>query len=199
MRRSIIRPMLAAALFSLAMRAQAQQRSMVGQVDFGITYAAGYSNYVPTTTFWMQGGSIELAGHIPHGLAVVADITGLHEGGSGSSGVPINLVTDTFGPRYTRVIATRARKHPIALFGQALIGEAHGFSSVFPGPSGASTDALSFALQVGGGTDLALSPHLSLRALQADWLRTQLPNAGSNVQNDLRVAAGIVVHTRASE
>jgi hypothetical protein len=153
MRRSIIRPMLAAALFSLAMRAQAQQRSLVGQVDFGITYAAGYSNYVPTTTFWMQGGSIELAGHIPHGLAVVADITGLHEGGSGSSGVPINLVTDTFGPRYTRVIATRARKHPIALFGQALIGEAHGFSSVFPGPSGASTDALSFALQVGGGTD----------------------------------------------
>ena len=42
---------------------------------------------------------------------------------------------------------------------------------------------------------MALSPHITLRAAQVGWLRTQLPNAGSNVQNDLRVGAGIVFHT----
>jgi len=31
--------------------------------------------------------------------------------------------------------------------------------------------------------------------IQADWLRTQLPNSTTNVQNDLHLGAGIVFHT----
>jgi hypothetical protein len=196
MRPSIVRLLLLPAIFSIAIMARGEQHPIVGQLDVGVTYAAGHANFVPGTTFWMQGGSIEVAGYVGHGLAAVADITGLHEGSSGTSGVPINLVTDTFGPRYTVAVARRAGRHQISLFGQGLIGEAHGFKSLFPGPSGTSSDALSFALQLGGGADVALSPRLSLRAVQADWLRTQLPNAGTNVQNDLRVASGIVFHTK---
>jgi hypothetical protein len=45
---------------------------------------------------------------------------------------------------------------------------------------------------VGGGVDIGLSPHFALRVFQADWLRTQFPNADTNVQNNFRVAAGIV-------
>jgi hypothetical protein len=196
MRQPIVRFLLAVAALPLALAARAEQRPLVGQLDFGITYAAGHANYVPDSTFWMQGGSIELVGHVPYGFAAVADITGLHAGASGPSTVPINLVTDTFGPRYTALVAHRKSSHPIFLFGQGLIGEAHGLRGLYPGPNGTTSSALSFALQLGGGADIALSPHLTLRAAQVGWLRTQLPNGGSDVQNDLRVGAGIVFHTR---
>ena len=65
--------------------------------------------------------------------------------------------------------------------------------SVFPGPSGAQSDANRFALQIGGGADLDLSRHFALRLFHADWLRTQLPNGTTNVQNSLQLDAGIVV------
>ena len=196
MRQSIVRFLLVAATLPVALAARAEQRPLVGQLDLGITYAAGHANYVPDTNFWMQGGSIELVGHVPYGFAAVADITGLHAGASSPSTAPVNLVTDTFGPRYIALVARRNSRHPFFLFGQGLIGEAHGLRGVYPGPNGTTSNALSFALQLGGGADIALSPHLTLRAAQVGWLRTQLPNAGSDVQSDLRVGAGIVLHTR---
>src|SRR5262249_40531902 len=92
---------------------------------------------------------------------------------------------------YRRSGATE--KHSIAIFGQGLIGEAHGFNSYFPSSTGVQTDYNSFALQLGGGVDLGLSQHFAVRAIQADWLRTQFPNSTTNVQNSLRLGAGIVV------
>jgi peptidoglycan-associated lipoprotein len=47
-------------------------------------------------------------------------------------------------------------------------------------------------LEVGGGINYLLTPRFSVRAIDADWLRTQLPNATTNVQNNLRLGAGIV-------
>jgi hypothetical protein len=38
--------------------------------------------------------------------------------------------------------------------------------------------------------NLQLSRHLALRAFQVAWLRTQLPNATTGVENNLRVGAG---------
>ena len=43
-----------------------------------------------------------------------------------------------------------------------------------------------------GGMNVPLSGHLAVRAFEADWLRTQLPNATTNVQNNLRLGAGLV-------
>jgi len=65
-------------------------------------------------------------------------------------------------------------------------------NSVFPNPAGANESANSLALYVGGGVNLRLKDHLALRALEADWLRTQMPNATTNVQNNLRVGAGLI-------
>ena len=96
------------------------------------------------------------------------------------------MVTSTFGPRYTWSHALHQRSvKGFSLFEQTLIGEAQGLNSVFPSPTGDRFDAEDFALQVGGGADLLLSRHFAVRLLQADWLRTQIPNGGSNVQNNL--------------
>jgi peptidoglycan-associated lipoprotein len=122
-------------------------------------------------------------------------VTGLHAANTGA-GVPLNLLTTTFGPRYTWTPAHRsAPARTVSIFGEGLVGEAHGFDSLFPGPSSANTSALSLAVQVGGGVDISLSQHLSLRVVQASWLRTQFPNTTTNVQNDLLLGAGIVLHT----
>jgi hypothetical protein len=37
--------------------------------------------------------------------------------------------------------------------------------------------------------------HLSVRLIEVNWLRTQLPNSTTNIQNDLELGAGIVFHT----
>jgi hypothetical protein len=52
------------------------------------------------------------------------------------------------------------------------------------------------AVQAGGGIDFRVSRHLDVRAVQADYVRTQLPNSLSNAQNSLRLGVGIVLRLR---
>src|SRR5262249_45029141 len=77
------------------------------------------------------------------------------------------------------------------IFIEALFGIAHGFDSFFPASSGVESSANSFSFQVGGGINMSLTKHLGLRALEADYVRTALPNGADNTQNDLRLAFGI--------
>ncbi len=194
MRQSIVRLLLVVVALPAVLSARAEQPLPLGQLDLGVTYAASHANFVPGTTFWLQGGGLEARRPRPLRPRRRRRLRRPARRRQRPSTVPINLFTDTFGPRYTRLVARRSR-HPLFLFGQGLIGEAHGFKGTYPGPNGTTSNALSFALQLGGGADLALSPHLTLRVAQLGWLRTQLPNNGSNVENEMRVGAGIVFHT----
>jgi hypothetical protein len=176
-------------LIPVSLRAQSHQ-----EVDLAVTYTAQHSNLVSTPTFWQQGGSAEISTQIYHGFGAAANFTGTTTGNAAGSNVGLNMVTTTFGPRYTWNRPTVAgHNHSLAIFGQGLIGESHGWNSYFPSTSGVTTSYNSFALQVGGGVDLGLSRHFAVRAIQADWLRTQFPNSTTNVQNSLRLAAGIVI------
>lgn len=174
----------------------AQQRSSPntprGTLEVSVTYGAMLSNAITSSRFWMQGGSVEIAGEFYRGLSVVADVSGMHTGNINSSGVGLNLVTATFGPRYTWSSA----KSRYELFGQGLVGEANGFNGLFPNASGAMDSADSMAVEAGGGMNVALSPHLAVRAFEVNWLRTQLPNSTTNVQNNVRFGAGMVFRFR---
>ena len=163
------------------------------ETDVAVTYTEQYSNLVATPTFWQPGGSVELSAQVYRGLGLAANVTGNNVPNAANSGIGLTMVTANFGPRYTYYRPTGAEnKRSIAIFGQGLIGQAWGFNSYFPTESGVQTDYISFALQVGGGVDIGLSRHFAVRVFQADWLRTQFPNANTNVQNNLRLAAGIV-------
>jgi hypothetical protein len=48
-----------------------------------------------------------------------------------------------------------------------------------------------FAMSAGGGIDLRLSRHLSVRPLQAEYLMTRLPDGLHNQQNNFRFSAGL--------
>jgi hypothetical protein len=158
-------------------------------LDLAILYTPLLTNVVSADRFTMQGGTVQLHGQFFHGLGALADIAVEHTSNTGGGGVGLDLVTTTFGARYTWW-PSRSRT---SLFGQAALGEAFGLNSVFPGSPSARSKADSMAYQVGGGFNIHFSPYVSLRAFDAAWLRTQLPNSTTNVQNSLRIGAGVVM------
>ena len=158
-------------------------------IDVSVTYIAQRSLRASTTQkFWLEGGSAELGLNLWHGFGAAANFTDGHTGSIGSSGVPLTLLTATFGPRYRWHAAKRA-----SIYGEGLLGVARGSDSAFPGPSGAQPGANSFAWQLSGGVDYRLSSRFAIRALDIGYLHTALPNGAGNAQNLLRVGAGVVL------
>jgi hypothetical protein len=197
MRTSIHGSVLIAGVFMMAgVLASGQKATSAEQVntpiDVAITYDASRANVVAGTSFWMQGGSIQMNGLFWHGLGVVADVACLHTASMNNSAVGLDMVTATFGPRYTW-----SKPHArYSLFGQALAGAANGLNSTFPGTPQAVTTANSIAVKLGGGVNVTLKHHIAVRAFEADWLRTQLPNSTTSVQNSLKLGAGVVLRFR---
>ena len=172
---------------------RAQQSYAHPELDLAVTYSAQRGTAVGGSSFWAQGGSAELSATVYHGLGGAMDIAGNRASNISPSGVGLTMITTTFGPRYTWSHTLRGEfQKRISLFGQTLIGEAHGLDSTFPSPAAAQSDANVFALQTGGGVDLAFSRHFAIRPLEANWLRTQFPNGASNIQNSLRFGSGLV-------
>ena len=175
--------------------AQIKPASANGVISAAVSYNAMHAGSASGAgSFWMQGGGAEVAGTLSDGIGVVANVTGLHTANTGQ-GVPANLVAATFGPRYTWVPRGQSSGR-MSIFAQGLVGESHGLHGIFPAFGGSITSASGLAVNIGGGIDLRLRHHLALRVLEANWLRTQLPNSGSNVQNNLLLGAGIVFRSK---
>src|SRR6185312_962582 len=188
--RTIFRTLVLTGCCAVASTAIAQQPvKATPRFEAAVTYDLSGANLTTGSSFWMQGGSASLAGNITHHFSAVADLSGLHSGSISGAQVPLSLVTVVFGPRYRWNAPSKV--HDFSIFGQALVGEAHGFNSIFPATGGANASASSVAFELGGGINLGLKRHVALRLLQADWLRTSLPNATTNVQNNLLLNAGV--------
>jgi opacity protein-like surface antigen len=188
----IVRTALCILLFPAASLLHAQQMPSP-KLDVAFTFLAERSLQTTTSdTFWMQGGSIELGTNVWHGLGIAANVSGTHANAVGATTVPLSLVTATFGPRYRW-----HANHRVSIYCEGLLGEANGFKSAFPTTGGAQagvqTNANSLTVQVGGGVDYKLSRRFAVRAVEAAWQRTQLPNEANNVQNDLRLGAGFIL------
>jgi hypothetical protein len=166
----------------------AEEQAGPAFLEVAINYDASRAVVISGPSFWLQGGNVQVHGQFWHGVGVVADVAGLHTASVHNAGVGLDLVTATFGPRYTW--APRAGRY--SLFGQALAGQANGFNSIFPGLTQSFSSANSLAVQLGGGVNLQYKRRIGFRAFEADWLRTQLPNSTTSVQNNLRVGAGVV-------
>ena len=163
-----------------------------GSLNVAVTYNGTLTDLINTSRFWMQGGSVQVEGRFYGGWGAVADISGMHIANVNATGVGLDLVTATFGPRYTWSPAHSR----YAIFGQGLLGVANGFNSYFPNVLGVQTVASSLAVKAGGGLNYQLRRHLALRLFEADYLRTQLPNSTNNAQNSLQLGAGVVLRFR---
>lgn len=127
-----------------------------------------------------QGGAGSLGAYLTPRVGIVGEfgackVTGLP---SGASAHEMNYL---FGPRVH--FSSHGRISP---FVQALFGGERLSASV-TGVAPGSTNA--FAMTAGGGADVTLTPHVSLRAIQVEYLYTHFGGAS---QNNVRVQAGIV-------
>jgi len=154
---------------------------------------AGYS-YVrdnPSTSgvdsFSLNGGSASLAFNANRWLSGVADFGGYHNGNILNSGVDGTLSTYLFGPR----ISLR-RSERFTPFGEVLFGVARADASVL----GASGSENAFAMSIGGGLDIRVAHHFSIRPVKVDYLMTRFNENGfgAETQNNLRVSTGVVFH-----
>jgi hypothetical protein len=180
-------------IFAAPANSQGRPSEARASADVAVAYNPTMANVVGGYGFSIQGASVQVHGQFFRGCGVVADVAGLHATTMlAHSTAGLDLITATFGPRYTW---SPAHRH-LALFGQVLAGEAYGMNSIFPLPGGVSSSANSFALEMGGGMNLLLSRHIDVRAFEADWLRTELPNSTTNIQNNLRLGVGLVFRSR---
>jgi hypothetical protein len=161
--------LLAAGLlcFATASRAQSTADASIGYSYFRLGGSGGLNQ---------NGLSGSIAYNPNHWLGVVADVGGYHASPSGTS---VNTYTYLFGPRFT----LHNPSH-ISPFVQGLVGG----SRITVGNGGGSNGQ--FAYSLGGGVDVGLLPHLSVRP-QVDYVGLDTPGSRTNCT---RISASFVVH-----
>jgi hypothetical protein len=127
-----------------------------------------------------QGGSGLFGAYLTSQVGVIGEFGGCKVTGlpSGATAHGLNYL---FGPRF--YVPTHGRVYP---FVQVLFGGER-LSAGVTGLGSASNSA--FAMAAGGGADVTLSKHVSLRAIQFDYLYTHFSGAS---QNNFRLQSGIV-------
>lgn len=202
MRFSTISILLLSSLFVAATESLAAQtgnhtRQSPTAFDLAVTYNAEYASQAPGSCncFWMQGAAAALSANLWKGWGVSVQI-GFDEAPGYASNLTLKKFDFMGGPRYLyHVRALKgAPSRTVDLFGEGLFGVAHAYDGAFPSATGLSQSATSFSMATGGGIDWNLSRSLAWRMIQADYVRTQMPNNYANTQNDLRLGTGLLFH-----
>jgi hypothetical protein len=162
-------------------------------VQAAVSFSLGDANLTSTNpfSFLLAGVGAEVYAPVYRSIGAAGSFTLLETSNSGQ-GVPLHLIAFTGGPRYT--LRTGLLNGRVRLYGQGLVGGVEGFNGLFPKAGGATTGASSIAFQTGGGIDIAFTHRTSIRLVQAEWLRTGLPDATQNVENTLLLGFGVVYH-----
>jgi outer membrane protein OmpA-like peptidoglycan-associated protein/opacity protein-like surface antigen len=157
--------------------------------DFSVGYNNTRANAPPSVCqcFNMNGGFVFGSVHLTDWFGIEGQFTGGHSSNISPLGQGLTLTTFTAGPRVSH------RFHRFTPYGEVLVGGAHGSDSYFPSKTSSSPSASSFAFSTGGGVDFRLTPRVSIRGLDMQYLRTSLPNGTSNEQNQLMIGAGLVI------
>jgi len=159
-------------------------------IALSVNYTATIGNAPPGNCgcFLLNGGSSEELFHVWKNIAAVAQVTGSRAGSVPHSQQGLSLLTYMVGPRYSSTAV-----HRFTIYGQFLIGGVHGFDSYFPTDDMRSSGAAnSLAFAPGGGLEVGVRNWLSVRAVEAEFLATRLPNKVNEHQNNLRISSGVV-------
>jgi peptidoglycan-associated lipoprotein len=163
-----------------------------GNLEIGANYIYTRTNAPPggCGCFSLNGGAGWVGYNFRGNLALIGEVSGSHA--SDIEGTTASLTLSSFlgGLRYSR------HHNRLAPFGQVLLGGAHASGELTPGSSGLAGSGNGFAMTAGGGLDVKLSHHFSLRVVQADYFLTRFNNSANDLQNNFRIGAGIVFRFR---
>lgn len=138
--------------------------------------------------FALQGGNVSVALHYLPSWAFVGQVERSHASNILASTQTLTLTTYQVGLHFA---PARLRFQHFTLFSEVLGGAAR-TSSNYTFNDG----NVGLSIQLGGGLDVPLSPRVSLRPAQADYLSTHIANGGANFQNNFRFSSGLVLRLR---
>jgi hypothetical protein len=170
--------------------AQAQESKTL-DLFLGYSYTRIYpSNVSGLGPFPLNGGDAAVSYKLNRWITGVADfnVSAMRYTNSDIVGIQLHGTQTTylFGPRITL-----PRWRRVTPFGEALFGLGHASFGLYDTASAQN----SFAWVAGGGFDFRLNNSIHLRPLEVDFLQTRFSEikTGSQSQNNLRVATGIVL------
>src|SRR5262249_52283945 len=171
---------LFAFLALLAGVAQAQDHSTV---DIFAGYS--YDRWDGARNFNLNGGSASVAYNVNNWLSGVADFGGDQKGNGQNTGFDFTLSPYFFCPRVSYPPLERGTPLGEVLFG---------VERVSTSTAKASRSDVGFAMTAGGGFDVKLAKHFSVRPVKVDYLLTRFAAAGADPQSqkNLRVSTGVV-------
>jgi hypothetical protein len=141
--------------------------------------------------FNANGGNAQFLYNFRPWFGLVADFGGYHSGRIGTLGLDTTLVNFQFGPRFSWHKRRRVSPYAQALFGGAYAASTRNLALDPPITGSAS----GLATLVGGGVEIRLAHHVSVRPAEVDYWLTRLrdPFASSaRTQNNLRYSAGVI-------
>jgi hypothetical protein len=176
------------ASFAVGGRASAQALPSGGALalDLGGSYTVVHANAPPAQCgcFYMKGFSASVAVKTNHGLSFLFDYGRTNNPNINGDNNNLTLSTYMEGVRYTMF-----RSHRLMPFGEALIGFGHTQSNYK-----LDANATGFAYAGGGGLDIKVGSRFDVRPVEALYLKTDIPNAVNNRQNQIRLSAGLIFH-----
>ena len=170
------------------------------EVPVGFSFINVHPNLDPITSFNVFGGGGQFDVNFGRYLGIKADLMGYTQGSGlrnqlenhGFAGqVSGNLFTYTFGPQIKK---HTGRVQPFAEF---LFGAAHTNSyaqayDIIHGIVGGTRSNNGFAMNLGGGIDLKLSEHFSVRPVEVDYALTRFSIQSYTAnQNNFRYFGGL--------
>jgi opacity protein-like surface antigen len=162
-------------------QSQAMRFELYGGYDYiRLNISTNVSGQFPSQTFNGNGGGGQFAFNVNNWLGVLGDVSGIwatsaFNGNKGGAAIPY-----LFGPRLN------LRKGRATPFAQVLFGGVATSSGIkYYGWQN------QFAMTAGGGLDVRVSEHVSLRPIQAEYFLTKIPDGLNNRQDNFRFSAGI--------
>jgi Outer membrane protein beta-barrel domain len=139
---------------------------------------ANVSGQPPFQTFNGNGGGGEVIYNANKWICVLGDVSGVWATNATKEGAAIPYL---FGPKVS------LRRGAVTPFAQVLLGGVVTSSGI--AQIGWQSH---FAMTAGGGIDVRVSKHFSIRPVQAEYFLTKIPDGLQNRQNNFRFSAGIV-------
>lgn len=167
--------------------------------DLGFSYLQERTKFVGSGTnpyFMLRGARVDLGYSLVRGMGLAISASGLSTVNLRGS-LDVEQIALMAGPRYTwnwGHITPTAINRKGGVFVEGKVGYVIATSGAYP-VNGTVVDHASSLTYLGGaGINLHLYDRFDLRPVGVEYVRTQLPNGGTNVQNSLRLSTGINFH-----
>jgi opacity protein-like surface antigen len=175
-----------------------QSSAPKGEIAFGYSFINVHPELPPITSYNINGGGAAFVYNPTPLFGIKAEFMDYTGGGGAqlrahgyNGNVSGNLFTYLFGPQIKK---HRGRYQPFAeaLFGAGHSGAYAQIYNTIHGIQAAGSSNNSFAMELGGGLDIAITPYVSIRAAEVDYLLTRFSAQQISAnQNNFRYLAGV--------